>query len=36
VPLAAVRQYLQEGQPPPGIVDELIRETYLAIIRGDK
>jgi len=36
VPLAAVRQYLQERQPPPGIVDELIRETYLAIIRGDK
>lgn len=36
VPLAAVRQYLQKGQPPPGIVDELIRETYLAIIRGDK
>lgn len=36
VPLAAVRQYLQEGKPPPGIVDALIRETYLAIIRGDK
>ena len=36
VPLAAVRQHLQEGQPPPGIVDELVRETYLAIIRGDK
>ncbi len=36
VPLAAVRPHLQEGQPPPGIVDELIRETYLAIIRGDK
>jgi AcrR family transcriptional regulator len=36
VPLAAVRQHLQEGKPPPDIVDELIRATYLAIIRGDK
>jgi AcrR family transcriptional regulator len=36
VPLAAVRQHLQEGKPPPEIVDELIRATYLAIMRGDK
>jgi hypothetical protein len=36
VPLAAVRQHLQEGKPPPDIVDELIRATYIAIMRGDK
>jgi AcrR family transcriptional regulator len=34
VPLAAVRQHLQEGQPPPGIVDELVRETFLAVMKG--
>jgi len=36
VPLAAVRQHLQEGQSPPGIVDELVRETYLAVMKGEK
>lgn len=30
VPLAAVRKHLQEGQKPPAVVDELVRETYLA------
>jgi AcrR family transcriptional regulator len=36
VPLAAVRQHLQEGKPPPDIVDELIRATYLAVMKGDQ
>ena len=32
VPVAAVRQHLQRREPPPPIVDELIRATYRAII----
>jgi AcrR family transcriptional regulator len=32
VPVAAVRQHLQRREPPPPIVDELIRATYHAII----
>jgi len=32
VPVAAVRQHLQRREPPPPIVDELIRDTYHAII----
>jgi AcrR family transcriptional regulator len=30
VPLAAVRKHLQEGQKPPAVIDELVRETYRA------
>lgn len=32
VPVAAVRDYLHRREPPPPIVDELIRTTYHAII----
>ena len=32
VPVAAVRQYLQRREPPPPIVDDLIRVTYRAIV----
>jgi AcrR family transcriptional regulator len=34
VPVSAVRQHLRRREPPPPIVDELIRTTYLAIV-GD-
>jgi AcrR family transcriptional regulator len=34
VPVAAVRQYLLRREPPPPIVDELIRTTYRAIVDG--
>jgi AcrR family transcriptional regulator len=33
-PLAAVRRYLQDGESPPAIVDEMVRETYLATMGG--
>jgi AcrR family transcriptional regulator len=32
VPVAAVRRYLESREPPPPIVDELIRITYRAIV----
>ena len=32
VPVGAVRQHLQRREPPPPIVDELIRITYRAVI----
>jgi hypothetical protein len=32
MPVAAVRQHLQRREPPPPIVDELIRITYRAIL----
>ena len=41
MPVGAVRQYLQRREPPPTIVDELIRITYRAVVedyhatRGD-
>ena len=31
-PLAAVRQHVENGEPPPPIVDALIEETYRASI----
>jgi AcrR family transcriptional regulator len=31
-PLAAVRRYLAERQRPPDLVDDLVRETYEAVI----
>jgi AcrR family transcriptional regulator len=34
VPVAAVREYLYRREPPPPIVDELIRTTYHAVIEG--
>jgi hypothetical protein len=30
VPLAAMRRHVQEGESPPAIIDEMVRETYLA------
>lgn len=33
-PVAAVRQHLYRREPPPPIVDELIRATYRAIVDG--
>ncbi len=35
VPFAAVLRHLQAGESPPGIVDELVRDTYLAILRKE-
>jgi AcrR family transcriptional regulator len=32
VPLAAVSRHLRRGEPPPPIVDELIRSTYRAVV----
>ena len=32
VPVAAVRQHLVRGEPPPAIVDRLIRTTYRAVL----
>jgi AcrR family transcriptional regulator len=34
VPMAAVRPHLQRREPPPPLVDELIRRTYQAVIDG--
>lgn len=34
MPVAAVRQHLRRREPPPPIVDELIRTTYRAIVDG--
>ena len=36
VPVAAVRQHLYRREPPPPIVDDLIRTTYKAVIEGAK
>jgi AcrR family transcriptional regulator len=33
VPIAAVRQHLERREPPPPLVDTLIRDTYRAIVR---
>ena len=32
VPVAAVRQHLYRREPPPPIVDDLIRTTYNAVV----
>jgi hypothetical protein len=32
VPVVAVKTHLQRGEPPPPLVDELIRTTYHAIV----
>ena len=34
MPVAAVRQHLIRREPPPPIVDELIRTTYRAVVEG--
>jgi AcrR family transcriptional regulator len=34
VPAAAVKHHLQRREPPPPLVDELITETYRAIVGG--
>jgi AcrR family transcriptional regulator len=34
IPVAAVRQHLRRREPPPPIVDDLIRATYIAVV-GD-
>lgn len=36
VPVAAVRQHLYRHEPPPPLVDELIRTTYRAVMRGHR
>jgi AcrR family transcriptional regulator len=36
VPVAAVRQHLLRREPPPKIVDELIRTTWHAIVDGHR
>jgi AcrR family transcriptional regulator len=36
VPVAAVKQHLQRREPPPPLVDELIRQTYHAIVDPNK
>lgn len=33
VPLAALRPHVERGEQPPGFVDQLVRETYLAVMR---
>ncbi|MBI5119249.1 TetR/AcrR family transcriptional regulator [Candidatus Poribacteria bacterium] len=35
VPAAAVRRYLEAGEAPPRIIDELVRDTYIAILGGN-
>lgn len=32
VPVAAIKQHLERREPPPPVVDELIRTTYRAIV----
>jgi len=36
VPVAAVKQHLQRREPPPPLVDDLIRRTYHAIVDPNK
>jgi AcrR family transcriptional regulator len=36
VPLAAVRRHLQDGESPPAVIDEVVRETYLATMGSGK
>ena len=36
VPLAAVRRHLQDGESPPAVIDEMVRETYLATMGSRK
>ncbi len=35
VPVAAVKMHLQDREPPPFLVDELITKTYRAIVGGE-
>jgi AcrR family transcriptional regulator len=34
VPVAAIKSYLQQREPPPALADELISKTYHAIVDG--
>lgn len=34
VPLAALRPHLERGERPPGIVGHLVRDAYLAVLKG--
>jgi hypothetical protein len=34
VPVAAVRQHLMRREKPPTLVDDLIRTTYRAVVKG--
>jgi hypothetical protein len=36
VPLAAVRRHLQDGESPPAVIDEMVRETYRATMGSRK
>ena len=36
VPIAAVKEHLRRGEPPPPVVDELIAKTYQAIVGSDR
>ena len=35
VPIAAVKTHLQQCEPPPPLVDELIRRTFNAIVEAE-
>jgi hypothetical protein len=36
VPVAAIKTYLKQREPPPPLVDELISKTYHAIVDSRK
>jgi hypothetical protein len=36
VPIAAVKSHLEQREPPPPLVDELITRTFYAIVGGDE
>jgi len=36
VPLAALRPHVERGEQPPGFVGQLVRETYLAVMRIER
>jgi len=36
VPIAVVRPHLDQREPPPALVDELITTTYYAIVGGGR
>jgi AcrR family transcriptional regulator len=36
MPVAAVRQHLYRREPPPPVVDQMIRDTYHAVVAGHR